>query len=71
MRLPGVEEMLEDCGGILVPPRDADAYAAAIVRLLDDPADAATIGARAATVVRERYTWDAVARKTEPLLWAR
>ena len=71
VRLPGVEEMLEDCGGILVPPRDADAYAAAIVRLLDDPADAATIGARAATVVRERYTWDAVARKTEPLLWAR
>ena len=71
VRLPGVEEMLTDCGGILVAPRDADAYAEAIGRLLDDPAEAAAIGERAAQVVRERYTWEAVARRTEPLLWKR
>jgi glycosyltransferase involved in cell wall biosynthesis len=71
VRLPGVEEMLADCGGILVDPGDADAYAAAIGGLLDDPAAAAAIGARAATVVRERYTWEVVARRTEPLLWTR
>jgi glycosyltransferase involved in cell wall biosynthesis len=70
VRLPGVEEMLEDCGGILVEPGDAVAYGDALGRLLDDPAAAAAIGERAATVVRERYTWDAVARRTEPLLWA-
>ncbi len=71
VRLPGVEEMLTACGGILVEPSDAAAYGSAISDLLDDPVAAAAIGKRAATVVRERFTWDAVARRTVPLLWAR
>ena len=69
VRLPGVEEMLQDCGGLLVPPRDAGAYAAAIGELLDNPARAAAIGAEASAIVRDRYTWEAVARRTEALLW--
>ena len=69
VRLPGVEEMLQDCGGILVAPGDATAYGAAIGELLDDPERAAAIGAEASAIVRERYTWEAVARRTEALLW--
>jgi glycosyltransferase involved in cell wall biosynthesis len=35
------------CDGLLVPPRDPTAWAAAIIRLLDDPAGARRIGERA------------------------
>ncbi len=44
----GAAEMVEaDRSGLLVPPGDADALAAAIVRLHDDPAEAARLGAAA------------------------
>jgi glycosyltransferase involved in cell wall biosynthesis len=71
VRLPGVEEALTACGGVLVDPGDAAAYGAALGRLLDAPADADRLGAGAAAAVREHYTWEAVARRTVPLLWAR
>jgi glycosyltransferase involved in cell wall biosynthesis len=47
-----------------VPPGDPEALAAAIGRLLDDDALAARIGAAGRTRVIERYTWQAVARRT-------
>ena len=46
--------------GILVPPEDPGALAGAIAALLQDPARAATLGRRGATVVRERFTWNDV-----------
>lgn len=47
----------------LVPPRDADALARRIGRLLDDPIEAARLAA-AAGKLAERFTWPAIARET-------
>lgn len=48
-------------GGVLVPPGDAPALAAAVARLLDDPAARAALsqGARRSA---ERFRWETVAR---------
>jgi phosphatidylinositol alpha-mannosyltransferase len=58
--IPGFTEVVRDgVHGLLVPPRDAPATAAAIARILDDPALAARLGSSG----RERslgYSWDAV-----------
>ncbi len=50
-----VPELLADGVGVLVPPEDADALAAAIEQMLADPALAASYGARGAVRARERY----------------
>ena len=49
-------------GGILVPPDDPEALAAAALRLLDDPAAraATSVSARASA---ERFSWDSVAER--------
>lgn len=49
--------------GLLVPPGDANALAAAIRRLLDDPPLRLAIGARARRVVTERYSLDRMVRR--------
>jgi glycosyltransferase involved in cell wall biosynthesis len=55
----GVPEQIEDgVSGLLVPAEDAAALARAIVRVLDDPALAAALGAAAADRVRGRFTLD-------------
>lgn len=63
----GMAEMIEDgAGGVLVPPGDADALAAAMIALLgrgDD--DLAAMGERARRRVRERYSADAAAAEAE------
>ena len=46
--------------GLLVPPRDAQALAAALARVLDDPALGARLGSRARMTVEQRYSTDAV-----------
>jgi glycosyltransferase involved in cell wall biosynthesis len=47
-----------------VPPGDPEALAAAVARLLDDPALAARIGAAGRARVVERFTWRSVAEQT-------
>lgn len=51
----GLPEMLGDGAGVLAPPGDPAALAAAVARLLDDPGLARVVTARAAAVV-ERFT---------------
>jgi glycosyltransferase involved in cell wall biosynthesis len=47
-------------GGVLVPPSDAPALAAAVAKLIDDPAARERLSATA-RVSAERFRWDAVA----------
>jgi len=48
--------------GVLVPPRDVDALARAVVSLLRDPDGRSRMGARGRRIV-ERYDWPRVARR--------
>ena len=61
--------------GFLVPPRDPQAVARAVGRLLDNPSLREHMGAEGAARVRQDFTWDQVARSTlttyENLLAAR
>ena len=50
--------------GILVPPRDAGALAAAIQDLLDHPVKAAAIGQQGYERVQAHFTWRRAAEKT-------
>jgi glycosyltransferase involved in cell wall biosynthesis len=50
--------------GVLVPPRDAPALAAAIEDLLDNPAKAAAIGQQGYERVQTHFTWRRAAEKT-------
>ena len=47
--------------GVLVPPGDADAFAAAVAGLLADPDRAAQLGAAAQTRVKSVFAWDRLA----------
>jgi MMP alpha-(1->4)-mannosyltransferase len=59
-------EVVGDDGetGLLVPPDDPGALAAAIVRLLDDPALRARLGAAGRERVVRRFTWQVTAAGT-------
>ena len=50
--------------GILVPPRDTPALAAAIEDLLDDPAKAVALGQQGYQRVQAHFTWQRAAEKT-------
>jgi glycosyltransferase involved in cell wall biosynthesis len=55
--ISGVREVLEpDAAGLLFPPDDADALAAALRSLVADPALRASLGARAREVASSRFT---------------
>jgi glycosyltransferase involved in cell wall biosynthesis len=61
----GFEEAVQDHGvGRLVPPGDPDGLAAAVSELLEDPAERAELGQRAAAAATGPYSWDEVARRT-------
>lgn len=54
--IPGIAEMLRPSGaGVLVPPEDPGALAAALAALADDPDRRVALGARAHGVVTTRY----------------
>jgi glycosyltransferase involved in cell wall biosynthesis len=62
----GVPDAVTDgVHGLLVPPRDPAAMAAALLRTLGDPAGATSRAAAGRARHLERYTWDAVADAVE------
>ncbi|KAB2358080.1 glycosyltransferase family 1 protein [Actinomadura montaniterrae] len=59
-----LDTVVDGATGVLVPPRDPEAAAAAIRALLDDPAGRAAMGFAAGDRARERYSWARVAADT-------
>jgi glycosyltransferase involved in cell wall biosynthesis len=60
----GTPEVVTDgVTGLLVPPRDPEALAGALERLLADPAGARALGNKAREHVRERYSLDLLGRE--------
>ena len=56
----GLKEIVEDGrSGFLIEGRDPARYAAAVRRLIADPAQRAAVVARAREVVAERFAWGA------------
>jgi len=51
--------------GLIVPNGDVKAFAAAIVRLADDPAYAQALGSAARDYVERNYSWDGAAERLE------
>lgn len=67
-RVAGVPDVIDDgVHGLIVPERDPDALADALVRLLDDPALAARLGAAARARVEQELTWERTAERFEAL----
>ncbi|HDO19270.1 MAG TPA: glycosyltransferase family 1 protein, partial [Thermoplasmatales archaeon] len=62
-RVGGVEEILGEGNGILVPPSDPSALADAMVSLINDVDLQKKIVKRALQKVKEKYDWRLVARK--------
>jgi glycosyltransferase involved in cell wall biosynthesis len=64
----GLPDLIEDGRtGILVPPGDAPALAAALRSLIDDPLRAEAIGLAARAEVRQRYSFDRMIASFEAL----
>ena len=64
----GIPELLQHGrNGLLVPPGDADALAAAIIRLIDNDAEATALGAAARATVEVRYSFDRMVASFEDL----
>ncbi len=60
----GLPEVVEhDKTGLLIPPRDAEALAGALERLLSDPAWARELGDHARDHVREHFSLDRLGRE--------
>jgi len=67
-RVGGVPELVEDgTTALLVPPKEPEAVAAAVVRLRRDPALAERLGAEAIARYRDRHTPEQMARAHEAL----
>lgn len=59
------ETVVDQKTGLHVPPRDPDAIAQALAKLLGNPGLRADMGAAGARRARSRYTWDRIAADTE------
>ena len=66
-RVGGNAEVVAAGAGLLVPPRDADALAAAVELIAADPAAAARMGARGREHVRREFTVARMAEQTAAL----
>ena len=58
-----LDAVADGCNGQLLPALDAAAWQRAITALMDDPAAAAALGARAAAHVRSHHDWAAIAAR--------
>lgn len=62
--LEQIGEVLDDGrSALLCPPGDADAAVSAVLRLIEDPQLAATLGRAALSDAAERYSWNAHVRR--------
>jgi glycosyltransferase involved in cell wall biosynthesis len=66
-RVSMIPEILDGCG-LLVEPGDVAALAVAITRLVDHPAEAQALGARARERCVQRYSFEAARRELFPLV---
>ena len=64
----GAEGLDAEPGRHLLLGDTPEAFAAAVGRVLDDPALGTRLGAEGRTLVEERYSWEAAARRLEELL---
>jgi len=65
-RVGGVPELVEDGGsGFLVPPRDSDALAKALQRLIADPELRRRMGQAGREKALKEFTLDRMLRETE------
>jgi glycosyltransferase involved in cell wall biosynthesis len=63
-RVGGIPDIVEDGeSGLLVPPGDADALAAAVRRVRDDPALARRLGEAGRRRLREQFSWPAIVQR--------
>jgi starch synthase len=64
----GIIEVVEDgVTGLLVPPREPRALAAALTAVLGDPGRARAMGLAGRARVEEQFSWTSVAARTEAL----
>ncbi len=69
-RVEGVEDVLVDGqNGYLVPPADAEALAAATIRLLSDEESQRMFGKRAKALIEDEYTIENMSKQYENLFW--
>lgn len=61
------EMVIDGNNGFLVPPADASALAAAVIRLLKNPEEAGRMGSRGKQIVQEKFTVQAMVRSYEKL----
>lgn len=67
--IAGVTDVVEDgVHGLIVPERDPERLAQAIIRLLTDPALAGRLGAAARTRIERELTWERTAERFEEVL---
>jgi len=59
----GVREFLNEDGGELTPPRDAGAFAGALLRVLSSPDRGQSAGRHNRRSALERFSWRASAQK--------
>jgi glycosyltransferase involved in cell wall biosynthesis len=65
-RVGGIPDVLEDdVNGLLVPPNDPDAIAAALKRLQNEPETRSRLGREARRTAAERLTWEVAAESFE------
>lgn len=68
-RVGGVAEMIEEGeNGHVVPPRDADALAAALLDIITDRMNVETMGRRSREIVEKRFSMERMVRDTESYL---
>jgi len=68
-RVGGVPEIIQnEVSGLLVPPDDADALSAALLRLLDCPKLRKALGDSAYETVSKRFTWEMMGAQYESLM---